>query len=285
MWDFILNPMVTLLTLTYQIFSNDIVLAIIVLTFIIRMMMYPLLAKQRQSAKAMQEIKPKMDKLQEKYKDDREKLTQAQMELYKEAGVNPFGGCLPLFIQFPIFIALYNAIFLALSATPVQLVDLSERLLVAGLDSLIPLQNTWLGMSLVASPSPPENPVYALALPALVMVTTWVQFKFSQPGGGDDDEEDDKKDDSKDEGGMQNQAQAMTQSMGTFMPIFFGFISLSLSVGLSIYFITSNIVGIIQYSPLGDRFLAPLFGVDDKKKDDEDDEKESKKPRKKGKST
>ncbi len=285
MWDFILNPMVTLLTLTYQIFSNDIVLAIVVLTFIIRMMMYPLLAKQRQSAKAMQEIKPRMDKIQEKYKDDREKLTQAQMELYKDAGVNPFSGCLPLFIQFPIFIALYNAIFLALSATPVQLVDLSERLLVAGLDSLIPLQNTWLGMSLIASPSPPDNPVYALALPALVMVTTWIQFKFSQPGGSDDDDADEK-DDSKDDGGMQNQAQAMTKSMGTFMPIFFGFISLSLSVGLSIYFITSNVVGIIQYSPLGDRFLAPLFGLGDKKKDDEaDEEKAPKKPRKKGKST
>ena len=72
-------------------------------------------------------------------------------------------------------------------------------LLVAGLDSLIPLQNTWLGMSLVASPSPPDNPVYALALPVLVMVTTWVQFKFSQPGGSDDDDKDDKKDDSKDD--------------------------------------------------------------------------------------
>jgi YidC/Oxa1 family membrane protein insertase len=286
MWDFILNPMVTLLTLTYQIFSNDIVLAIVVLTFIIRMMMYPLLAKQRQSTKAMQEIKPKMDKLQEKYKDDREKLTQAQMELYKEAGVNPFGGCLPLFIQFPIFIALYNAIFLALSATPVQLVDLSERLLLPGLDSLIPLQNTWLGMSLVASPSPPDNPVYALALPAIVMVTTWIQFKFSQPGGDDDDKDEDKDDSKEDDNSMQNQAQAMTQSMGTFMPIFFGFIALSLSVGLSIYFITSNIVGIIQYSPLGDRYLAPLFGVDDKS-DDEDDEKDKKKSKKrrKGKST
>jgi len=142
--------MVTVLTLMYWVFGNNIVLSIVVLTFIIRIAMYPLLSKQQDSAKKMQEVQPKLKKIQEKYKDDREKLSQAQMELYKEAGVNPFGGCLPMLVQFPIFIALYRAIFFALAATPFQLVDLSERLLLPGLDGLIPLQNVWLGMHLTA---------------------------------------------------------------------------------------------------------------------------------------
>ncbi|MEL6307631.1 MAG: membrane protein insertase YidC, partial [Chloroflexota bacterium] len=138
MWDFILNPMVTLLTLLYQVFGNNIIMSIVVLTVILRMIMYPLLAQQQESAAKMQEMQPKLKKLQEKYKDDREKLAAAQMEMYKEAGVNPLGGCLPMLVQFPIFIALYSAINFAVASTPFQLVDLSDRLLIPGLDGLIP---------------------------------------------------------------------------------------------------------------------------------------------------
>jgi len=276
MWDLILNPMVTLLTLMYSIFNNDIVLSIIILTVIIRMLMYPLLSKQQESAKKMQEVQPRLKKLQEKYKDDREKLAQAQMELYKEAGVNPFGGCLPLVIQFPIFIGLYQAILFALAATPFQLVDLSERLLIPGLDGLIPLQNMWLGMRLTDPPSPPNNPIYALAFPLLVMVTTYIQFKFTQansptPAASSNSDEG---------GGAVNQAQAMTQSMGTFMPIMFGFISLSLSVGLSLYFITSNLVGIAQYSPVGKRVLDRVFGQGGGKVKEEDAEEDARNKKK-----
>ena len=166
MWDFIINPMTTLLILTYSFVGNNVVLSIVILTVILRMVMYPLFAQQQNSAKKMQEIQPRLKKIQEKYKDDREKLAQAQMELYKEAGINPLGGCLPMLVQFPIFIALYQAIFFALAATPFQLVDLSERLMIPGLADLIPLQNMWLGMRLTESPSPPLNPTYALALPA-----------------------------------------------------------------------------------------------------------------------
>jgi len=282
MWDFIINPMATLLILTYRLLGNNVVLSIIVLTVIIRMLMYPLLASQQKSAKKMQELQPELKKLQEKYKDEREKMSQAQMELYKKYGINPFGGCLPLLIQFPIFIALYQAIFFALASTPFQLVDLSERLMIHGLDGLIPLQNTWLGMRLTEPPSPPLNPSYAFILPLLVAATTYLQFKFTQAqtGAPQPAADDDKP----------NQAQMMSQSMGTVMPVMFGFISLSLSVGLSIYFITSNVVGIAQYSPMGKRILDRFFGgdkddnaTDAKTKEDEGDKGKS--HRKKGMST
>ncbi|MEL7436731.1 MAG: YidC/Oxa1 family membrane protein insertase, partial [Chloroflexota bacterium] len=74
MWDFILNPMVTLLTLLYQVFGNNIIMSIVVLTVILRMIMYPLLAQQQESAAKMQEMQPKLKKLQEKYKDGSEFL-------------------------------------------------------------------------------------------------------------------------------------------------------------------------------------------------------------------
>jgi YidC/Oxa1 family membrane protein insertase len=281
MWDFIINPMTTLLILTYSFLGHNVILSIVVLTVILRVVMYPIFAQQQNSAKKMQEVQPRLKKLQEKYKDDKEKLAQAQMELYKEAGINPLGGCLPMLIQFPVFIALYQAIFFALAATPFQLVDLSERLMIPNLANLIPLQNVWLGMRLTEPPSPPGNPTYALILPALVMATTYIQFKFTSAQTNTQPADDD---------GKPNQAQAMTQSMGTIMPIMFGMISLSLSVGLSIYFITSNLVGIAQYSPPGKRILDQIFGNGDGKDKrgdgdaDVDDDKKDK-PRKKGMST
>lgn len=255
MWDIILNPMVTLLVFLYQVFGNNIILSIVVLTVILRMFMYPILAQQQDSAAKMQEAQPKLKKLQEKYKDDKEKLAAAQMELYKEYGINPFGGCLPMLIQFPVFIALYSAINFAVASTPFQLVDLSDRLLLPGLDGLIPLNSVFLGMDLTAQPQPPSNPWYALALPLLVGVTTYFQFKMSTAARKQPDVEEEESDEDE----KPNQAAAMQQSMGTVMPIMFGFISLTLSVGLSIYFLTSNIVGIIQYSPVGKNFLDKIF--------------------------
>lgn len=246
MWDLIFNPLVTLLTWMYSIFNQDVVLAIVALTVLIRVVTYPLTAQQQRSAKKMQELQPELKKIQEKYKDDREKLSQAQMEFYREAGVNPLGGCFPLLLQFPILIGLYQAIFYALANSPYQLVDLSERLLIPGLDSLLPLKNIWFGMDLTQAPTPPLNPVYALALPALVMVTTYIQFKMTASSTSSPDAND--------------QAAAMNRSMGTVMPIMFGMMSLSFSVGLSVYFIVSNVLGIAQYSEPGKRLLDRLYG-------------------------
>jgi YidC/Oxa1 family membrane protein insertase len=285
MWDFIINPMTTLLILMYSFLGNNVVLSITILTVLLRVVMYPIFAQQQNSAKKMQEVQPRLKKIQEKYKDDKEKLAQAQMELYKEAGINPLGGCLPMLIQFPVFIALYQAIFFALAATPFQLVDLSGRLMIPSLSALIPLQNTWLGMRLTEPPSPPLNPTYALIMPALVMVTTYIQFKMTSAQTAAPASDD----------GQPNQAQAMTQSMGTIMPIMFGMISLSLSVGLSIYFIVSNLVGIAQYSPIGKQLLDRVFGNGEKKpvivegesgvEVVEPSDKDKGKPRKKGMST
>lgn len=281
MLDLILNPFVTVLTWLYSVLNQDVVLAIIVLTVIIRFLTYPLLARQQESSSKMQQLQPKLKKLQEKYKNDKEKLSEVQMKLYKEHGVNPVGGCLPLVVQFPILIGLYQSISFALAATPFQLVDLSERLLVPGLDPLIPLQRIWLGMDLTLPPT--TNPQYALILPLLVLITTWAQSKMTM-GANQQSKSDSDSDEGSSGGG---QAAAMTQSMTTIMPLMFGFFSLSFSVGLSIYFVTSNVMGIIQYSPQGRKVLNRIFGkkTDDDNdvivdSDDDEDDEPVKKPRK-----
>ncbi len=263
MWDLILNPFVTILAWLYAALNQDIVLAIVVLTVIIRFLTYPLLAKQQESSRKMQQVQPQLKKLQEKYKNDKEKLSQAQMKLYKENKVNPVGGCFPMVIQFPILIGLYQAIFFALAATPFQLVDLSERLLIPGLDSLIPLQRMWTPIPQLAgllpeldlTLAPTENPHYSLILPLLVLVTTWAQQKLTMATTG---QKAAKKDDDEDDKPAGGQAQMM-KSMTTIMPIMFGFFSLSFSVGLSVYFVASNLIGIIQYSPQGRNVLDKLF--------------------------
>ncbi|MBE6073530.1 MAG: YidC/Oxa1 family membrane protein insertase [Selenomonas ruminantium] len=86
-------------------------LAIILLTIIIKMLLYPLTVKQVKSMKAMQELSPKMKKIQEKYKDNPQVMQQKIGALYQEAGVNPLAGCLPLLIQMPILMGMYYALF------------------------------------------------------------------------------------------------------------------------------------------------------------------------------
>ncbi len=89
-------------------YVNNWALSIIVLTLLFRALVWPLITTQTRSMFGMQRLQPEMQKLQKKYKDDREKLTQETMKLYKEAGVNPAGGCLPILLQMPLFIILWR---------------------------------------------------------------------------------------------------------------------------------------------------------------------------------
>lgn len=112
--DFLSNIMQNALTFFYNLtmgmgFANY-GIAIILLTVAIKLLMYPLTVKQVKSMKAMQDIQPKMKALQEKYKGNPEKLNKELATLYKEAGVNPLAGCLPLIVQMPFLIAIFFAI-------------------------------------------------------------------------------------------------------------------------------------------------------------------------------
>ena len=110
MFDWLINGMAYVLDFIYNIVGNY-GLAIITFTFLIKLVLYPLTAKQTRSMREMQEIQPEMKKIQEEYSDDKEKQQEEMMKLYQEHGVNPAAGCLPMIVQMAILIPLYRTIF------------------------------------------------------------------------------------------------------------------------------------------------------------------------------
>jgi YidC/Oxa1 family membrane protein insertase len=223
---FILQPMLNGLLFLYQLLFHNFTLAILVFTILIRLITYPLTASQQKSTRKLSELQQSDDwkKIQEKFKGNKEQLAQEQMKLYQQAGVSPFGACLPTLIQFPVLIGLYQAIQQAMAASPVQLFDLSRHLypFLPNAASLIPMDNRFLWMNL-GLPDP------TLIMPILVAVSMYIQSKMITPPGSGDP-----------------QAAQMSQTMTLTMPLMFGFMSYSFPSGLSIYFIISNLIGIAQ---------------------------------------
>jgi len=245
MWDLIIiNPMVNALLWIYSVLGNF-GIAIIIFTILIRLITHPLTASQMKSTKRMQEMQTSKEflEIQKKFKGDREKLSQAQMKLYKDMGVNPLGSCLPTLIQFPIIIGLYQAIIRALAITPAQLLDLSAHIYPGiNASSLIPINNTFLWMDLAL---PERLYVAGFGVPVLaivVVVTTYLQSKLmtpvSQPG---------------------DQGAQMGKMMNLYMPFLMGYLALTFASGLSLYFVASNLIGIVQYGALGKLDWRNLF--------------------------
>ncbi|MBE9474093.1 MAG: membrane protein insertase YidC [Chloroflexi bacterium] len=224
----------------YSGLAQNFGLAIIVFTILVRLITYPLTASQIKSTKSMQEMQKskKWQDIQKKHKGDREKLAKKQMDLYKEMGVSPFGSCLPTVIQFPVIIGLYQAIIRALAVTPIQLLELTRHIYpFYNAAALIPLNNyfLWLDLSL-----PEKDYGIAIAgftipiLAVLVMATTFLQSRLMTPPSTTGD-----------------QGANMGRMMNLYMPLFMGYLAYSFPSGLALYFVTSNLVGILQYGIMG----------------------------------
>ena len=112
--DFLSNIVQQVITILYNFTSGvgmpSYGLAIVLMTIIVKLVLYPLSKKQIESTKAMMELQPKMKAIQEKYKDDKQRLNMELANLYKSEGVNPLAGCLPLLIQMPIMIGIFYGI-------------------------------------------------------------------------------------------------------------------------------------------------------------------------------
>jgi len=231
-FDFIAYPLANLMLVLYTYLGQSTVLALAVLTLLINLAMLPLTLKQQQSARKMQEFQPEIEKLQKKYAKDREKLAEEQMKLYKEAGINPMGGCLPLLIQMPIWFGLIGAIRYAIPSTPLELFQFSHHIYkwIPGIVGIVPLQSTFLGMDLGAPPNPAQW--WSYSLPVLVFATSWLQQKLLTPPTTGD---------------TKSQAAMMNQQMQIMMPLMFMFFTLQYATGLSIYFVLSSAVRIVQY--------------------------------------
>src|SRR3989344_8315591 len=105
------QPLLNVLIWLYNILpGNDIGLAIIVLTLLIRALLYPSFQKSLRAQRELQQLQPKLDELKQKHKDDQAAQAKAMMEFYKENKISPFSSCLPLLIQLPILIALFLAL-------------------------------------------------------------------------------------------------------------------------------------------------------------------------------
>lgn len=239
MWDaIIIDPMINALLFIYNVLGQNFGLAIIVFTAIVRLITLPLTYRQQVSTQKMQELQnsKQWKKIQNKYKDDKQKQQEEMLKLYQEMGINPLSGCLPLLIQFPVIIGLYQSIIRTLAAGPLQLLELSTHIYEFIPSSLIPLQSHFLWMDLgeperLYLPFLPEVGIPVLTI--LVVVSTFFQTRMSTPPSPD------------------SQSSQMSRMMSLYMPLLLGYFAYSFSAGLALYFVTSNILAIIQYAAMG----------------------------------
>jgi YidC/Oxa1 family membrane protein insertase len=212
-------PFLRLLKLFYRVFPNYGV-AIILLTILVKLATLPIAIRGQRSMMKMQRLQPQVTKIREKYKDDSERLNREMVDLYKRNHVNPLGGCLPMVIQFPVLIALYEALLNA--------VDLRHAPFVGWIRDLSApdcLHLSWI----------PEIPyINCHGLPALVILMTVSTFLQQWL--------------------MPRQADPSQQKMMMIMPLAFSFIFLQFPSGLTLYYFVSNLLGIVQQVILNKEF-------------------------------
>lgn len=246
--EFLIVPFINALLFLYEFIGENFGLAIIIFTVVLRLVTYPFTKQQLDSSKKMQELTSsrKYQQMQKKYKNDREKMAQEQMKLYQEMGINPLGSCLPSMIQMVIIIPVYYAVSRALVSTPLQLLQLQKDIYSSAFAKLIPLNSQWLWIKDMGQPERlyldilPDIGIPVLTI--LVVITSFLQSKMLPTTGSPDD-----------------QGAQMAKSMTYTMPIMFALIAYSSPAGLALYFLISNLVGILQYILMGRVDLSNLF--------------------------
>ncbi|MHC1773481.1 MAG: YidC/Oxa1 family membrane protein insertase [Flexilinea sp.] len=244
MWESFVNIFLNILLYIYKLVDNFGV-AIILFTFVIKLLIYPLMRSQIKSSSAMMEMQksPRYLEMMEKYKDNKEKLAEEQMKLYKEMGVNPTASCLPMLIQLPVIFALYQAVIAAIVSTPLGMLDLSKRVHTGFLQvgDIFPINPTFLWMNL-GQPERLNISGLSFGIPVLailVVITTVLQTKLTMqsPTGGTTS--------------APGSSSMMTGMMNIYMPVLMGFMAYTLASGLSLYFLISNVFTIVQYAVEG----------------------------------
>ena len=258
------NPTTNLLVAFYKVFASLGVpyafgLAIIALTIAIRIILWPFTAVQVKSAHQMQKIAPLMKKVRERYKDDKKKQQEETMRIYREHKINPVAGCLPLLIQMPFIFGLYQVLIFAVNINDNAGLSDLNKILYADFLKLDHLWDTSLiGLPLGASPTNLFSTMPLIFLvPVLTGVFQFILSKMMMPAETIEIQEKfakktpEKTDDF--------QAAFQKQSLFIF-PAMIGFFSFTLPVGLSLYWNTFTIFGILQqYILLGPGALAPLL--------------------------
>ena len=255
--------------------------SLIIFTIFIKLLLLPLGLKQQKSTTKMQQIQPKVAEIQKKYANDQQKLSEETMKLYKEYGVNPAGGCLPLLIQLPILFGLYRVIYspitYMLHYTDAEVAALREQylanpefiekfgdlagkaanmaqILIAKANDLINFD--FLGVDMSATPSI-TNISVLWAIPILAALTTYLSSKITTAISGNKEKKEKKNPDepvkkervlSPDQKKQPsaNSAESMTKSMSIMMPLMTLWITFTLPATIGIYWTVSNIVSLAQ---------------------------------------
>ena len=210
--------------------------AITMLTFTVMLVLSPLTLKSTRNMLEMQRLQPELKKIQAKHKNDRQKLNEEMMAFYKEHKVNPVAGCIPMLLQMPVFIVMYNVIA-GLTARGEGGVPQPKYLSPGDslYDALVQDGGKMMsfGIDLAKSASDPPAGGFGKALPYLILVALVIATQYFQT----------KQMTSRNPGSQANpQAQMMTR----IMPIFFGFISFSIKAGVNFYFLASALFRIAQ---------------------------------------
>lgn len=217
------QPILNLLVFLYNIVpGNDIGIAIVLMTVIIKLALFPLSKKAIESQKSLADLQPKMDKIKKEYANNKEEMTKKMMALYAEHKINPFSSCLPLLIQFPFLIAVYYVFRNGLTNGSLDLV----YPFINQPESINAFSMGFLDLS-------KSNIVLALmaGLGQFFQARMLVRKKPEVKSGGSQDE------------GM---AAAMNKQMLYFMPVLTVIISMRLPSGLALYWLTTTIMTILQ---------------------------------------
>ena len=243
-------PIINLLVALYHVFNYvhlpySLGFAIIALTVLIRFVLYPLTSSQLKASKKMQEITPHLNRLKEKHKNDAKTLQAETMKLYKEFGVNPAAGCLPVIIQLPLIWALYSALQLIVKPGAAVLAQVNAALYSKSLRLNTAWDTTFFGLPLAQNPAHLLGTVGPLIL--LVPIATGVfQFIQTKMMLNPQPQSKDGKLVKKDEKKKDDFATAFQSQSLYIFPVMIAFFSYNFPIGLSLYWNTFTIFGIIQ---------------------------------------
>lgn len=220
--EVLFRPIYNFTIALYDVLWHDLGLAILALTVLVRFALWPLTQKSLASQKAMQDIQPKIKAVQAQYKDDKERQAKEMMALYKAEKVSPFSSCLPLLIQLPLFIALYQALTAGLHSENLSL-------LYSFVGNPGSVSTTTLGFLDLSARSIP--------LAVLAAAVQYVQAKMMST----------QRPAVKGEGSKDEDAMAMmNKQMLYFMPALTLFIGVSLPAGLTLYWLATNVMMVVQ---------------------------------------
>ena len=244
-WDtIVVNPMVNMITLFYDLLGNNMGPAIIALTVVVSVLLVPLTLRQHKQQLRMRALQPKLRALQKKYNtgrpEDKRKLSSETFKLYKESGISPLGCLGPLIIQVPIWIGFYRAVLVALPLNPEGIVNLSRALYSwnPGGNEL-PFNSVFLGVDMGVQVSQNSLPI-AISICLLVGISFWVRQRMSSPPGSGDPQ------------------QQTTRLLLWLFPLMIGYLTWQFPGGLALYFLVSSVVGILLHWFLTGR--EPLWG-------------------------